>query len=169
MKKLLLSLLLMSNAVWANPTVFGLTIGETSVDQLKSKYTVNHTGTNKYSHGDMYNISRDQINFEGISDVTTVFDTSGKLVAVLTELPKNKFDYLHGVLGNKYQLVSQKVPFVGNKSATYKDGQTEITLNAPHMSFQLSMNYIHSDLMKAFNNQSKKEKQQKEQRESSML
>ncbi|ELU8568852.1 hypothetical protein SD462_004076 [Vibrio alginolyticus] len=169
MKKFIFALLFVCQSVFANPTVFGLTIGETTVEQLKSKYNVSHQGTNKYSQGDMYQIPRGQIQFEGISDVTAIFSRSDKLVAVLTELPKSKFDYLNGALGKKYQLVNQKIPFVGDKSATYKDGETEITLSAPHMSFQLSMNYIHSDLLKAFNTQSEKEKKKKKQQESSML
>lgn len=169
MKKIFFTLLLISNCVFANPTVFGLTIGETTVEQLKDKYSVTHSGINKYSLGDMYQISRNQIQFNGISDVTAIFDSSNKLVAVLTELPKNKFEYLNEALGNKYRLVSQKIPFVGNKSATYKDGDTEITLSAPHMSFKLTMNYIHNDLLRAFNSQSEKEQQKKKQQESSML
>lgn len=169
MKKIIFALLFICQSAFANPTVFGLTISETTVEQLKSKYTVSHQGINKYSQGDMFQIPQNQIQFEGISDVTAIFSRSGKLVAVLTDLPKNKFDYLNGTLAKKYQLVNQKIPFVGNKSATYKSGETEITLNAPHMSFQLSMNYIHSDLLKAFNVQSEKEQKEKEQQESSML
>ncbi|HCZ9272891.1 TPA: hypothetical protein O4G62_004493 [Vibrio alginolyticus] len=169
MKTLIFVLLFICQSVYANPTVFGLTIGETTIEQLKSKYSVSHQGINKYSQGDMYQIPRNQIQFEGINDVTVIFSRSNKLIAVLAELPKSKFDYLNGTLGKKYQLVNQKLPFVGNKSAAYRDGETEITLEAPHMSFQLSMNYIHSDFLKAFNTQSEKEKKKKQQQESSML
>ncbi|ENF8750567.1 hypothetical protein ABRI18_004219 [Vibrio fluvialis] len=169
MKKIIFALLFICQSVLANPTVFGLTIGETTVEQLKSKYNVSHQGINKYSQGDMYQIPQNQIQFDGISNVTAIFSKSDKLVAVLTELPKNKFDYLNEALAKKYQLVNKKIPFVGNKSATYKDGETEISLEAPHMSFQLSMNYIHSDLLQAFNTQSEQEKKKKQQQESSML
>ncbi|MEZ9320263.1 hypothetical protein AB4371_15250 [Vibrio sp. 10N.261.51.A3] len=169
MKNFIFALFFICQSALANPTVFGLTIGETTVQQLKSKYNISHQGINKYSQGDMFKIPQSQIQFEGINDVTAIFSKSNKLVAVLAELPKNKFDYLNGALAKKYQLVNQKIPFVGNKSATYKDGETEITLEAPHMSFQLSMNYIHSDLLRAFNTQTESEKKDKEQQESSML
>ncbi len=169
MKNIVFFIVFFCQSVFANPTVFGLTIGETTVEQLQSKYNVSHQGINKYSQGDMYLISRSQIQFEGIGDVTVIFSRANKLIAVLTELPKSKFDYLNDTLAKKYQLINQKIPFVGNKSATYKDGETEITLDAPHMSFQLSMNYIHTDLLKAFNAQSEKEKEKKRQQESSML
>lgn len=169
MKKIIFALLFVCQSAFANPTVFGLTIGETTAAQLKSKYNVSHQGINKYSQGDMYLIPQSQIQFEGIGDVTAIFSRSDKLVAVLTELPKSKFDYLNETLAKKYRLVNQQLPFVGNKSATYKDGETEITLEAPHLSFQLSMNYIHSDLLKVFNTQKEQEKKEKQQQESSML
>ncbi|MCG3727728.1 hypothetical protein ACXHQN_16760 [Vibrio cincinnatiensis] len=169
MKKILFSLLFICNSVFANPTVFGLTIGETTVEQLKNTYHVSLKGINKYSQGEMYQIPQSQIQFEGISDVTTIFNRSNKLVAVLAELPKSKFDYLNETLAKKYQLVNQKLPFVGNKFVTYRSGDAEITLNAPHMGFQLSMNYIHTDLLKSFNSQSEREQEKKRQQESSML
>lgn len=101
--------------------------------------------------------------------MTIIFDTTGLLIAVITTLPKSKFDYLNQTLGGKYKRVSQNIPFVGNKSVTYRDGGTEITLEAPHMSFEMSMNYIRDDLMRAFNQQSEAEKRQKQQSEASQL
>ncbi|PSU11802.1 hypothetical protein C9J03_11740 [Photobacterium gaetbulicola] len=170
MKKILFILLsLFSTSLLADPTVFGLTIGKTTISQLKNTYSVNYSGQNKYSLGDMYEIPRGQINFDGIGAVTAIFDSSNTLVAVLSEFPKSKFDYLNSAIAKKYTLMNKKIPFVGDKSATYQSGNTEITLSAPHMSFQMSMNYIHTDLLKAYNKQSKAEEKQKQEQESSML
>ena len=137
--------------------------------ELKAKYNVSHTGTNKYSSGNMYSVPTSSIDFQGLKEVTTIFSTSGKLVAVLTTLPKSKFDYLNQALSGKYKLVNQQIPFVGNKSATYRDGSTEITLEAPHMSFDMSMNYINDDLMRAYKQQSEAEARQKQKSEASQL
>ncbi|WJG24394.1 hypothetical protein [Vibrio furnissii] len=167
--KYILSLLFLSQSVLANPTIFGLTIGETTIQDMKKQYNVSHSGTNMYTNGDMYTISPSQIKFDGLNKVITIYNKSGKLVAVLTEFPKNKFEYLNSALSNKYSLVSKQIPFVGDKSATYKDGETEISLNAPHLSFGMTMNYIHNDLLRAFNEQTEKEKKQKQQQENSML
>tara|TARA_B100000700_G_scaffold331794_1_gene468847 strand:- start:12480 stop:12995 length:516 start_codon:yes stop_codon:yes gene_type:complete len=171
MKKTIIALfaLLISNVALADPTVFGLTISKTKVEELKNKYSVTYTGQNKYSGGDMYEIATGQIGFDGLNSLTAIFSKEGVLIAVLTGFPKSKFDYLKSSLSNKYQLVSQKIPFVGNKSAKYKDGNTEIELNAPHMSFEMTMNYIHTDLLRAFNNQSASEERAKKKKESSML
>ena len=66
---------------------------------LKSAYSVNHAGTNKYSKGNMYSVPVSSINFEGLKEVTTIFSIDEKLVAVLTTLPKSKFNYLNKVIG----------------------------------------------------------------------
>ncbi|TKD46455.1 hypothetical protein [Azotobacter chroococcum] len=168
-KEIAISLSLLSSVAFADPTIFGMELGVTTEQQLKSAYNVNHIGTNKYSNGNMYSVPVSAINFDGLQEVTTVFDTEGKLLAVLTTLPKSKFDYLHKTLGGKYKLVNQNIPFVGNKSAKYRDGTTEITLDAPHLSFQMSMNYIRDDLMKKFNQQSQAENQKKQANEASQL
>lgn len=111
MKKILFSLLFICNSVFANPTVFGLTIGETTVEQLKNTYHVSLKGINKYSQGEMYQIPQSQIQFEGVSDVTTIFNRSNKLVAVLAELPKSKFDYLNETLAKKISTRKSKTSF----------------------------------------------------------
>ena len=168
-KGIALAIALFSSAASADPTIFNLELGKTTEAQLKSMYSAQHTGVNKYSDGNMYSVPTSAINFDGLQTVTTIFDKGGVLIAVLTTFPKSKFDYLNQALGGKYKQVSQNIPFVGNKSATYRDGGTEITLEAPHMSFEMTMNYIRDDLMRAFNQQSEAEKRQKQQSEASQL
>lgn len=168
-KGIALALAMLSSSIFADPAIFGMELGKMTEKDLKAMYNVNHTGINKYSNGNMYSVPVSSINFEGLKEVTTIFSTDGKLVAVLTSLPKSKFDYLNKTLGGKYKLVSQKIPFVGDKKASYRDGATEITLDAPHMGFVMSMNYIRDDLMQAFNRQSQAEAQKKQQNEASQL
>lgn len=161
--------MLVSSSAFADPSIFGMEIGKMTESELQSTYNVSYAGINKYSNGNMYSIPAGSISFEGVKEVTTIFSEDGKLLAVLTTLPKNKFDYLKGILDGKYRLMSQQIPFVGNKKVTYRDGATEISLAAPHMSFDMSMNYIHDDLMQAFNRQSRAEARQKQQNEASQL
>lgn len=168
-KGIALAVSLFSSFTFADPTVFKMELGKTTEEQLKSLYKIQHTGINKYSNGNMYSVPASSINFEGLQEITAIFDKKGVLLAVLTTLPKSKFNYLNQTLGGKYKRVSQNIPFVGNKSAIYRDGDTEITLKAPHMSFQMSMNYMRDDLIRAFNQQSEAERQQKQQSEASQL
>lgn len=168
-KGVALAILLFSSAALADPSVFKMELGKTTETQLKSMYQTHHKGVNKYSDGNMYSIPTSAINFDGLQEVTVIFDAKGVLVAVLTTLPKSKFEYLNQTLGGKYQRVSQNIPFVGNKSATYRDGGTEITLDAPHMSFDMSMNYIRDDFMRVFNERTESERRKKQQSEASQL
>lgn len=168
-KGLIFAASLFSSIAFADPTVFNMELGKTTESQLKSMYKVKHAGTNKYSNGRMYTVPTSAIKFEGLKEVTTIFDEKGVLIAVLTTFPKFKFDDLNQMLGSKYKQVSQKIPFVGDKSATYRDGDTEITLDAPHLSFEMTLHYIRDDLVRAFNQQSEEEQRQKQQNEASQL
>ena len=168
MKKIVIAALLtLPMVAAADPAPFGLEIGKATIKDVKAKYSAQKIGINKYSGGEMYDISG--VNFDGLQKATVIFSTEGKLLAVLTTLPKSKFDSLLSGLSNKYQLVSKQIPFVGNKSAKFVDGNAEITIDAPHLSFQMEMNYINKDLWKAYKAQSNKEQKEKRKSEQSQL
>lgn len=166
---IILSLALFSSITLADPSVFGMELGKTTETQLKEKHKLNHTGTNKYTDGNMYSVPISGIDFSGLKKVTTIFNKNGKLVAVLTTLPKSKYDYLKKTLDGKYKLTNEKKAFVGDKSSTYRNGSTEVTLEAPHMSFNMTMNYITDELSNAYNEKSEMERQKKRDKEASQL
>lgn len=170
MKKLMAALLMfLPLAAVADPAPFGLEIGKTTVKEMTSKYGVTPNGVNKYSNGPMFKINVAELNFSGLKEATAIFSTDGVLLAILTTLPKSKFDYLLDALDDKYKLVSKKIPFVGNKKAKLIDGNTEITLSAPHMSFDMEMNYISKELWRTYKQQSSAEKEKKRKNEASQL
>ncbi|MDD5053573.1 MAG: hypothetical protein PHO27_12630 [Sulfuricurvum sp.] len=68
-------------------------------------------------------------------------------------------------MNSKYKLLNSNIPFVGDTSA----GNTEVTLNAPHMSFQMDMAYIDKALVKKFKQQSSKDEQKKKSKEAAQL
>ena len=153
----------------ADPAPFGLEIGKATIAEMKSKYRAELTGTNKYSHGEMFNLPTAQLGFDGLKEATVIFDKNEVVSAILLSFPKHRFDSLHGSLKGKYRVTQSQIPFVGNKKVVLKDGQTEITLNAPHLSFEMSLNYISDDLLRAFNQSQAQEAQQKRQSENSKL
>ena len=165
----ILTVLLVPTIVLADPSPFGLEIGRTTIKDLKAKYRCQSSGINQYSGGEMYDIMASEITFDGLATCRVIFSKDGKLLAVLTTLPKTKFDYLLSTLKSKYRLVKSTVPFVGDKSAKFIDGNTEVTLDAPHLNFTMEMNYINKDLMKSFKAQSSREQQKKTQKEASQL
>lgn len=161
--------LLVSAAAWADPSPFGLEIGKATITQMQSKYKAEFNGYNHYSNGKMFKLETGQLGLNGLTDALAIFDTSEKLVAVLLTLPKHRFDAMFSSLNSKYVLQSKQIPFVGNKKAVWKDGKTEVTLDAPHMSFDMSLNYINQAFYKRYLNQSSKEREQAKQKESSQL
>jgi len=164
-----LALLLLPSIALADPAPFGLEIGKTTIQDVKAKYKAQNTGINKFSHGEMYDLDVSTVGFDGLKKATVIFSQQGKLLAVLTSFPNSKFDSLLDGLSGKYKLISKQIPFVGNRSAKFIDGNTEITLIAPHMSFDMEMNYINKNLISSYKVQSNEEQQQKRKGERSQL
>jgi len=168
MKNILVSLLLSFPIILcANPKPFGLEIGKATITDVKDNYSTSSLGINKYSNGPMYELAG--IEMDGLEEITIIFDKSGKLAAVLTVFRKSKFDFLLDSLSKKYELYSKKVPFVGSKSATLVDGDVEITLDAPHMSFKMKLNYISNSLLQKYQQESTAENQKQREREQAQL
>ena len=159
----------LASGAFADPAGFNMKLGKTTESEVKSMYSTQHSGINKYTNGNMYELRSTDINFEGLQEVSTIFNSEGTLVAVLTKFPKGKFEYLNQIMSQKYKRVRHEVPRVGNKSATYLDGETEITLNAPHLSFEMSMNYIRLELKREYEQQVADERNQQRKNESQQL
>ena len=153
----------------ANPAPFGLQIGAATIDDVRQNYSAMRTGINRYSGGEMYELEVSRIAMEGLREATVIFSRDGTLLAVLTTLDKSRFDFLFAGLRSKYQLVSQDIPFVGSKRATFMDGNTVIELDAPHLSFQMTMNYIDEDLLRLFEYESTAERERQEASEIDQL
>lgn len=170
MKRTFLSLALLFPLIAsADPAPFGLEIGKTEIKDVKSKYGAKRTGTNDYSKGEMYELDVGDLGFQGLKRCTAIFDKDGKLAAILATLSKNRFDELFKTLRGKYELHSSEIPFVGNKSAQFRDGSTRIMLDAPHMSFDMEMSYVRNDLWRAYQEKSRQGERKKKQKEAAQL
>jgi len=170
MKKIIAIALLVLPAVSiANPSPFGLEIGKATIKEVKAKYRTSNVQINNYSHGEQYNLDVKEIAFDGLQEATVIFSPEGTLLAVTATLRKSKFDQIFNGLKNKYTLVSKKIPFVGTKGAKLVDGNTDIILNAPHLGFKMTMNYVNKDLMTSYEKQLKKDQQEKQKNEQSQL
>lgn len=172
MKKIIFSLfiLLLPFTSFADPTVFGMTLGKTTEKETADLYSgYSSLGENRYSHGNMYNIPVKDISFDGLQEVTAIFDSNGILVAVLAKLPKEKFDYINSSLKKKYKLISQQIPFVGNKFTKYSNGNTQILLDAPHLSFEMTLSYLQTNFYDDYNKQVTAEQRKKSAAEQNQL
>ncbi len=156
--------------VTADPAPFGLEIGKATIKDVKKKYKALHTGENKYTGGDMYSLDTSIIGIEGLQSATAIFDKKYRLVAMLTTFPKSKFQFLFDTMRQKkYKLAKKNIPFVGNKTAQFKNGKTTVYLDAPHLSFEMSLNYIDDQTYKEFQKAQRQENQQKKRTDQSKL
>jgi hypothetical protein len=153
----------------ANAAPLGLELGVATYAQVKQqvggKTSLSDAGTNKYSGGKMLQGNGDGLGIEGLSEITFIFDASDKLAAVLMTLPKDSFPKTLSALSGKYKLIEKQVPFVGNASARLQQGDSIIEMNAPHLSFEMSVSYMTKGLKQAFTQQASNERAAKEKRQ----
>lgn len=162
--------LLSSSQSFAQTVVLSQTIGKSTVKNLISstdKKHIQYAGMNKYSNGKMYSVQGQAYGVAGLSNALFIFDQQDLLSGVVLTMDKNRFDDIKKILDEKYRLVSSQVPFVGNKSAKYRDGDVQIEINSPHLQFEMSVIYLNEKLRKNFEMISASESQEKARRESS--
>ena len=120
---------------------------------LRGKTNVKPDGTNLYSNGPMLVADGEGLGIEGLQQVRFIFDKSDRLVAMQFRVDKDfesGFDRVYKRLAAKYPLVSQSIPFVGDKMARFESGNAVILLIAPHMSFVMTVTYMTRDFEKTF-------------------
>ena len=157
----------------ANAAPLGLELGIATYAQVKqqtgSKTSLSDAGMNKYSGGKMLQGEGEGLGIEGLSDITFIFDKSGKLAAVSMTLPKESFKQTLSALSSKYMLLEKQVPFVGNASAKLQQGDSLIELTAPHLSFEMEVLYMTSAMKKAFAQQSTNDRTAKEKQQADLF
>lgn len=169
MKKLVLSLIVISPLSFASPAPFGLELGKNTVLQAKNKYHLIDAGVNKYSGGDMYQLDIKELNVDGIESALLIYDKSQTLTAVITSFPKEKLNNLLPTLKKKYKLIKENIPFVGNASAKFKDDDCTILVDAPHLSFSMNLSYLKDDFLSAYDKAVVQEENEKASQQESQL
>lgn len=175
MKNILFSLLMISStsAFATNALPFGQEIGVTKCDvavkNLSEHVTLKKDGINKYTNGDMYLGDAKNLGFDGAISILLICDQDNVLSGLQLTLDKGgmdgNFDKYNKMLKSKYKLVKIINPFVGNKHAQYKQGNSTIMLNAPHMSFEMTITYVTNQFIKAYDSTTKAETKTKQKQQ----
>jgi hypothetical protein len=164
---------LLPSPAMAEVSPFGFTIGSASHADVRKGLAattkVEDAGTNKFSNGPMLRADGAGLGFEGLQSALFIFNEKKILIGVLLTLRKHRFDAVTGHLDGKYRSVRRQIPFVGDKSVSYRDDDVTIEAEAPHLSFEMTLSYINDELMRQFKSQSAAEEQQKRKREGSKL
>ncbi len=155
--------------VGADPAPFGLEIGKSTWKEAEQRYRIERKGINKYTLGPVFKMPPDQVHFEGLRDITLIYWPDGRLAGVLLTMGKFRFDEVVDMLAEKYQLVSRQRPFVGNASAEFRDGDTKIVVDAPHLSFDMTVVYLSKALDRRFKETERQEQILKKTKESEQL
>lgn len=166
MKKLFLSMVF-GGLLMADPSPFGLEMGKATMSDLEEKFPIANSYDNEY--GKVAKVDSKNIEMTQLSDAMFVFSDEKMVLVALTFSGKNKFDELHSSLKDKYKVKRSKIPFVGDKEVVFVDGNTEIYLLAPHLSFDTTLEYRNIAWAKGtFGKMNAKEKAKKDS-EKSML
>lgn len=169
-------LAMFSVSAFADPTVFNMELGKTTEQEVKNMYSLEKDGINKYSRGNQYYVDVKELELDDLRSTLVIFDEKGILVAVIATIDETgpmgnkKFQHLLKLLSAKYKLVKKETPFVGNQFAKFKDGDSIINLDAPHLGgFKISLEYLRNDFLNSYKRIKAEDKKQKEKTESSVL
>jgi len=147
---------------------FGLGIGvSTLADSQRALAPAKpgDAGINRYTNGRTLKSGAAGLGLDGLNSVTAIHDASDTLRAVTMEMQKSRFNEIFKHLSAKYKLKKKDIPYVGNSYAEFEAGNVIISIDAPHMSFEMTVMYIDKAVLKAFKDQSAAERAQEKKRE----
>ena len=172
MKRLLFTLcaLVLSLSAWAgNVAPLGLEVGVADLKTVKARLggqtRLKDAGMNKWTGGPMLKSDGEGLDIEGLQEITFIFGQDDKLDGVIMQLGKHHLQEVAAALRKKYKVVRENFPFVGDASATYRQGDSVVKLNAPHLSFSMEVLYLSNRLNAAFNKGSAAEEAERQRRQ----
>lgn len=123
--------LLLSSTLMAQTTAFGISLDQSTLEDISSKYTLESLGDSDVTGGPIYQISGDQIDFDQLYYVEIVFDDNRHAVGVMATFPPTKFEYLKTLLNEQYEQVNEEAFANVYRIITFRDGDSRIELDAP--------------------------------------
>ena len=166
-------LALFSFAASAEVAPFGQVIGSASPDSVEldlSKRTRVVIGNPDEVTGEPILIAMgDGLGIEGLDKVAFIFNEDNVLVCALMMLRKSRYAEIVAGLKNKYPLVSEKDPFVGSRSATFREGDIAVIAEAKHMSHTMTVLYRTDEYFERASDMKRQQAQAKSSREESQL
>jgi len=136
-----LAAMVFASTSFADVSAFKLTLGKTTVEEAQQTYWLTPTGQNSASKGPMFSVAPDAIDFPNIQGFNLVFSQNNTLSAIHITLPRTEFADVRPMLSQRYTVVAEQLPFVGNRRVTYEKDGVQIELNSPHLSFETTLLY----------------------------
>jgi len=73
------------------------------------------------------------------------------LHTLIMTLDNGRLREVTAALRQKYRTVRENIPFVGDATALYRQGDNIVRIEAPHLSFSMEVLYLTNRLHEAFN------------------
>lgn len=159
--------------------VLGFKLGDSTYESVTHQLSGwDDLGINSYSEGKMIATNGNGYGVDHLQKVTYIFSSQNTLDAVLIQIDNRNskmnnegFKKFKGyVAKNGYQQISNQEPFVGNQYAEFKTPSGDIIeIDAPHLSFDLNINYQTANFAKKYQQKSQQEKTEKTNTEASQF
>jgi hypothetical protein len=128
-------------AARAASTEYGVTLGKTTLKELRSKYPqARLAGENLYSSGPMLRISgRSLAPGSALYSLTVICSRSGTAIAMQAVYDARAINSIHEYFEKRYKVKSIRNPFIGDTVVEYESGTDEVELRAPEMDPRLTV------------------------------
>lgn len=158
--------------------VLGFKLGDSTYESVtRTLAGWDDLGTNSYSQGKMIATNGNGYGIDDLKKVTYIFNSDDALQAVLMQIDNRDkmgnegFKKFKSYIEKRgYKRVSNQEPFVGDQYAEYVTPTGDhIEINAPHMSFDLNIDYQTAAFMKTFNTRQQQQKIEKRNTEAAQF
>lgn len=123
-----------------NAAPFGWELGVATLQDVAQTVEMEHMGPAS-GGGAHYRLSVSQLDMTDLTTADAYFAADGTLVGVATTYRKRQFNALLGVLRDKYEVIHEDVPFVGDALVRFEAGNAMIVLRSPHMNLRTYLQY----------------------------
>lgn len=159
--------------------VLGFKLGDSTYHSVtRTLSSWDDLGINSYSQGKMIATNGNGYGIDHLTKVTYIFGSDETLQAVLMQIDNRDakmgnegFKKFKGYIEQRgYKRMSLQEPFVGNQFAEYvAPNGDHIEISAPHMSFDLKIDYQTAAFIKNFNTKQQQQKSEQTQTEAAQF
>ncbi|MDF2176894.1 hypothetical protein P2G88_01335 [Aliiglaciecola sp. CAU 1673] len=125
----------------ANPKAFGFTLEQSTYDDFYARHGVGASEEDPASAWKEVQVDVMEVNFDGLTAISFVFDPNGLLVAINARTLSFVYNDIEASLARKYKPVALNDTDGNARKAAYREGNTLITLELPENAQQATLRY----------------------------
>lgn len=137
-----------------NISVFGISLGVTTIDDLVSRHLIEskdeHEGINRFTEGKQYYLSPLDFNDSSMQSLLVIFDKNEKASAVIAIYDTDDFDSINYRLQKKYATRTHVRSSVDNSFVTYNNGMNIIEFEKNDLNYQAELRILSDEFFKQY-------------------